>query len=143
MCNLDDRETISQITENMYMQYFLGYSGFCADPPFDPSLFVEIRKRLGEQALKEMNLRVLQLSGVVASSKQKKSDDDDEEDQRKGDLLVDATVSPQDIAYPTDVNLLNQAREHSEKIIDVLHEKGGFKKKVRTYRQVARKEYLK
>ena len=28
MCNLDDRETVSQIAENMYMQYFLGYSSF-------------------------------------------------------------------------------------------------------------------
>jgi IS5 family transposase len=47
MCNLDDRETVAQITENMYMQYFLGYSGFSPEPPFDPSLFVEFRKRLG------------------------------------------------------------------------------------------------
>lgn len=26
MCNLDDRETVNQISENIYMQYFLGYS---------------------------------------------------------------------------------------------------------------------
>ena len=26
LCNLDDRETVDQISENMYMQYFLGYS---------------------------------------------------------------------------------------------------------------------
>jgi hypothetical protein len=25
MCNFDDRETINQISENIYMQYFLGY----------------------------------------------------------------------------------------------------------------------
>ncbi|WP_460881194.1 transposase [Pontibacter rugosus] len=25
LCNLDDRETVSQISENIYMQYFLGY----------------------------------------------------------------------------------------------------------------------
>ncbi|MCP4456506.1 MAG: transposase [Cytophagales bacterium] len=36
MCNLDDRETISQISENMYMQYFLGYSSFTSANPFDP-----------------------------------------------------------------------------------------------------------
>ncbi len=28
MCNLDDRETVDQISENIYMQYFLGYSSF-------------------------------------------------------------------------------------------------------------------
>ena len=28
MCNLDDRETIDQISENVYMQHFLGYPSF-------------------------------------------------------------------------------------------------------------------
>ena len=30
--NLSDVETILEIQENMYMQYFLGFSGFCVDP---------------------------------------------------------------------------------------------------------------
>jgi IS5 family transposase len=54
---------------------------------------------------------------------------------------MDATVAPQDIAYPTDLNLLNRAREITEKIIDALHVRGD--KKPRTYRKVARKAYLK
>jgi IS5 family transposase len=28
MCDLSDRETVQQIQENMYMQYFLGFSSF-------------------------------------------------------------------------------------------------------------------
>ncbi len=28
MCDLDDLETVEQISENIYMQYFLGYSSF-------------------------------------------------------------------------------------------------------------------
>ena len=51
LCNLDDRETVDQISENIYMQYFLGYPSFSNEPPFDASLFVEIRKRLGVDAL--------------------------------------------------------------------------------------------
>jgi len=47
MCNLDDRETVDQISENIYMQYFLGYPSFTNETPFDSSLFVEFRKRLG------------------------------------------------------------------------------------------------
>jgi hypothetical protein len=47
LCDLDDRETVDQISENVYMQYFLGYSSFSTEPPFDASLFVEFRKRLG------------------------------------------------------------------------------------------------
>lgn len=144
MCNLDDRETISQITENIYMQYFIGYSGFSTGPPFDPSLFVEIRKRLGEEVLKEMNLRILQASGTVRSAEeQEDKEEPPDEDLRKGELLMDATVSPQDIAYPTDLNLLNEARKHTEEIIDALNEQGVFEKKPRTYRRIARKEYLK
>src|SRR5659263_289470 len=38
MCNLDDRETVDQISENIYMQYFLGYPSFTNEKPFDASL---------------------------------------------------------------------------------------------------------
>lgn len=43
MCDLSDRETVQQIQENIYMQYFIGYSSFSDEEPFDPSLFVEFR----------------------------------------------------------------------------------------------------
>ena len=46
MLHLDDRETVDQISENIYMQYFLEYPSFTRDKPFDASLFVDIRKRL-------------------------------------------------------------------------------------------------
>lgn len=58
-------------------------------------------------------------------------------------MLVDATCTPADIRYPTDLSLLNEAREKTEEIIDVLHRPLiGAEKKVRTYRNRARKEYL-
>jgi len=44
ICNLDDKEIVYQISENIYMQYFLGYPSFTSDKPFDASLFVDIRK---------------------------------------------------------------------------------------------------
>jgi transposase, IS5 family len=78
MCNLDDRETVEQIAENIYMQYFLGYSGFSNEPPFDASLFVEFRKRLGFEQLQAINERIISLraqldapQGDSSSSKQK------------------------------------------------------------------------
>ena len=59
-------------------------------------------------------------------------------------MIIDATCAPADIRYPTDLSLLNEGREKAEKIIDKLHEPfRGKEKKVRTYRQEARKEYLK
>jgi IS5 family transposase len=45
---LSDRETVCQIQENPYLQYFVGLSGYQMKTPFAPSLFVEIRKRMGQ-----------------------------------------------------------------------------------------------
>jgi hypothetical protein len=58
--------------------------------------------------------------------------------------LLDATCTPADIKYPTDIGILNDAREKTEKIIDKRYEeiKEKRKEKPRTYREVARKEYL-
>ena len=62
----------------------------------------------------------------------------------KGKLLLDATVGPADIKYPTDVGLLNEVRKTTEKIIDILYDslKGKLKKKPITYRKKAREDYL-
>src|SRR5699024_11516701 len=61
----------------------------------------------------------------------------------QGKLLSDATCAPSAIAYPTDVNLLNEAREKLEGIIDTLHAPlVGLQRKPRTYRRKARKQYL-
>ncbi len=34
-----DRETVEQIRENPYLQYFLGFKGYCEKTPFHPSMF--------------------------------------------------------------------------------------------------------
>jgi transposase, IS5 family len=57
---------------------------------------------------------------------------------------VDATCAPADIAYPTDLGLLNDAREKSEIIIDKLYRQAPEDvTKPRTYRKNARKDFLK
>ncbi|HVH95618.1 MAG TPA: transposase [Bacillus sp. (in: firmicutes)] len=62
LCDLSDRETVQQIQENMYMQYFLGWSSFSDEEPFDASLFVEFRKRLGAEQMNAINEKILQLA---------------------------------------------------------------------------------
>jgi IS5 family transposase len=182
MCDLSDRETVQQIQENVYMQYFIGYSGFSDEPVFDPSLFVDLRKRFGVEQLNEINETIM---GLVQKEPTERKEDHTrgdppraggeapelppengsanltmdlpseaiteevkiEEVQNTGDLIVDATACPQDISYPTDLNLLNDAREQSEKLIDILYGKLRWDEdqpiKPRTYRIIARKEYLK
>lgn len=158
MCNLSDEETLLQIQENMYMQYFIGYSGFSTEAPFDSSLFVEIRKRLGLEQINAINEKIFQLSNTVTkkdppkNSPNKTNNDSSGQDQvakfdckeHEGRLLMDATACPQDIAYPTDLNILNDSREKSEQIIDILYDKKLHgETKPRTYREDARTWYLK
>lgn len=65
----------------------------------------------------------------------------------RGTLIIDATCTPADIAYPTDLELCDKARRWLEKIIDHYHHKYGSLNadgtKVRTYREEARLEFLK
>ena len=72
----------------------------------------------------------------------KKDSDAKNESPNRGKLIVDATCAPADISYPTDLGLLNGARVHTEKILDILYKqiKKETTKKPRTYRNLARKD---
>jgi len=154
LCNLDDRETVDQISENVYMQYFLGYSSFTSDKPFDASLFVDFRKELGLSTINEINEKIVSLKTQMVSAKeshQNKEGDssgsttntkEEASEIHKGKILFDATCCPQDIAYPTDLDLLSDAREKAEELIDIAFRKSGQIDKPRTYRKKARKLYL-
>ncbi len=156
MLNLTDEETIEQIRENPYLQYFLGYPCYSYDHKFEPSLFVTIRKRLGEESLgviNELFINHTKRPPKCWSSSRSKPHAPSLEDREEGDemgervdndgmLLVDATVAPSDIKYPTDLDLLNQVREESERLIDALYEPSPEKVKPRTYRRNARKDYI-
>ena len=86
ICNLDDRETVDQISENMYMQYFLGYSSFTTDAPFDASLFVEFRKKLGHNEINAINEKIVSLkTHLEASAKGNKFSDPTELLDKKND----------------------------------------------------------
>jgi len=55
MLDLSDKETILQLRENVFLQYFLGYSTFTNEAPFVTSLFVEIRERLSLDILSSIS----------------------------------------------------------------------------------------
>lgn len=148
-----DEAIIEHIKENPYLQYFLGYSEYKYKQPFTPSLFVRIRKRLGGKQIQEMTegfMKEVHKVEEKISSKNKGEEDQKGNDQKKekenithkGHLIVDATVAPADIKFPTDLDLLNESREKSEKLIDLLYQPEKGKIKPRTYRKKARKEYL-
>jgi IS5 family transposase len=146
LCDIDDRETVAQISENIYMQHFLGYSSFSDEPPFDASLFVTFRKYLSLEVVNTITEKIIAIKTKLEENKSEPKDDSDstnnDENPNRGTVLMDATACPQDIAYPTDLNLLNDAREKSEMLIDILYVKELHGKKPRTYREKARKVYL-
>lgn len=62
-----------------------------------------------------------------------------------GKLILDATVAPADIKYPTDIDLLNKSREHLETAVGILWEKGNVphtSHKLPYSAKKARKSYL-
>ena len=164
---LTDEETVEQIRENPYLQYFIGSVKYSDDAPFEASSMVHFRKRITMEMLQDVNERIC----GVAKKKVSEETSDDEKNNTptsgsaireipvepsnitseskkgtlQGKLLIDATCAPEDMRYPTDVSILNESRELTETIIDVLwksvtHETG--LRKPRTYRRKARQSFL-
>jgi hypothetical protein len=135
--NLVDRRTVEYITENPYMQYFLGLQEFTDEPLFNASMMVHFRKRFPAEKIEEINRM------IIAAMKNTDDDDSGEPPSNKGKLVLDATCAPADIRYPSDLSLLGEARENTEEIIEELWEhsqKRGHKTKYN--RRKARSKYL-
>lgn len=144
---LTDREMIEQIEENPYLQYFLGLKSYQNKAPFDSSMLVYFRKRINGEIIEKINRKVVKQVLINKSTEKDLSVENKKEEKEiknKGQLISDASCIPSDISYPTDLNLLNQGRKKTEKIIDILYKlwKGKLEKKPRTDRKKARKEYL-
>jgi IS5 family transposase len=149
---LTDEEVVEQIRENPYLQYFIGYGEYSDEEPFEASMMVHFRKRLGLAELSGINELIHSKHWKQKHKERVQDQDKDRGDKgggsgvgapNRGKLIVDASVAPADIRYPTDLSLLNEAREKSEGIIDELHGPlKGEEKKVRTYRERARRDYL-
>ena len=151
-----DRELVEQIAENPYMQYFIGYKEFTTEKPFDPSLLVHFRKRLTEEVMNEITSCMFlenddnddknggSASGGGGGTIQDAGSDGDAENN--GTLIIDATCTPADIAFPTDLELCDKARRWTEVILDHYWSLYGALEegntKPRTYRETARRRFL-
>ena len=137
--NFPDERTVEHIAENNYMQYFLGLTEFRSEPLFDPSMMTWFRKRFSKEDIDKINEEIYRRS-------HKPSDGDGPPAPgggNKGKLILDASVAPSDIRYPTDLSLLNECRENTEKMIDHIWDKterNGHKTSYK--RNIARKRYL-
>jgi IS5 family transposase len=127
MTGFSDEAIVELVNENPYMQAFCGLKKFATKALLDPSTLSKNRKRLGAKYFAELERETYQ---VLIQRKIIKA---------KG-LLLDATVFPEQISYPTDTGLLNRARQWTVEQIKRLG--GSLGVKVRTYCRKAQKEYL-
>jgi hypothetical protein len=111
-------------------------------------MLVHFRERIDINLVNKINRKIveqtLEIKEEVVKEKKSESEDSKSEATNQGKLILDASCAPADISYPTDLGLLNEARKHTEKIIDILYKSLEIKtiQKPRTYRNRARKDYL-
>ncbi len=77
---LDDRGTVAMISENINLQYFCELKSFQIALPFHPTVFVDIRKRMGASEFDLWNTQIIEkVDSLKAKSKQliSKSDKED------------------------------------------------------------------
>ncbi len=85
----------------VYFQYLCGEEFFCHELPFDRSSMTRWRQRMGEERIQAL----LQESLVVAV----KTGAMKPQDTRR--VIVDTTVQPKNVMFPTDAKLVHRARE--------------------------------
>jgi len=99
--DLSDEEACARWVENPYFQYLCGEEFFQHALPFDRSSMTRWRQRMGEgriEALLQESLSVAVRTGAMKP-----------QDTRR--VIVDTTVQPKNVMFPTDAKLLNRARE--------------------------------
>jgi len=162
---VSDDETVEPVGENPYLQYFVGVSEYSDRAPSDASMMTHFRQRLSLELVSQVNEAVVQAvlvpeacaTGAPEAEAASPADtataappDETHEASgeppedtlpHRGQPLLDATVAPADIHYPTDLHLLNPASASSERILDqfwaLVRQPG--QRKPRTYRQQARR----
>ena len=99
--DLSDEELCARWVENPYFQYFCGEEFFCHELPFDRSSLTRWRQRMGEERMVSLLQESLQVAVKTGAMKPS--------DTRR--VIVDTTVQPKNVMFPTDAKLINRARE--------------------------------
>jgi IS5 family transposase len=99
--NLSDEALCERWVENPYYQYFCGEEFFQHKLVLDRSSLSNWRKRMGEEKVKALlqeSLSIATKTGAVKPS-------------QLSEVIIDTTVQPKNVMFPTDARLLNRARE--------------------------------
>jgi len=119
-CGYTDRETVQQITENPYLQYFIGLKEYQLSKPFTPVALVKFRKRFNAKRLAKINELIVAAEAAHQNAPKDSGDEPDdrhddpppgvdripdettpaetsESSPNQGTFLLDATCTPADL----------------------------------------------
>lgn len=99
--NLSDDAVCARYLDSPYWQYFCGEEFFKHRLPFDRSSMTRWRQRMGEKRIKALLQE--SLSVAVKTGAMKPAD--------TRQVIVDTTVQPKNVMFPTDAKLIHRARE--------------------------------
>jgi IS5 family transposase len=100
MHNLSDEQVVRAWVENPYWQYFCGYDLLQWRFPIDSSSLTNWRKRLGPDRMEKILALTVKTAVETGTIKAK--------DLTK--VIVDTSIMPKNIAFPTDSKLQNKSR---------------------------------
>jgi IS5 family transposase len=101
-----DEVIINTWVENPYVQYFTGETYFQAESPLDSSSLTRWRKRIGEEGVETLLMVSIEAARRIGMMKERSVDH----------VIVDTTVMPKAVAFPTDSRLLEKSRQHLVKL---------------------------
>jgi hypothetical protein len=70
---ISDRETVEQIRENPYLQYFIGLKSYRNEAPFEASMLVHFRQRLEMDIVNKINSKMCEENGEKVEPEKKSS----------------------------------------------------------------------
>jgi len=104
--NLSDEAVVEGFLENGYWQYFCGFEYFQHEFPCDASSLTRWHKRLGEKGAEKLLKETLAVAHKLNLIKARSCER----------VIVDTTVQEKNISHPTDIKLINKARENLVKL---------------------------
>lgn len=124
---LSDQSVVDMLKRDIYAQYLCDVSLKEAVTFIDSSSLTRFRKQIGDEGVKLIEQEVLNFLKKNNSIRGRR-------------LIVDTTVMPVNITYPTDITLLDKVRR---KAVEYLKRAKTFgAKKYRTYQRIARRTVL-
>jgi len=100
-CDLSDEVLCERWVENPYYQFFCGEEFFQHRLVFERSSLTRWRQRMGEERLRALIQESLSVATRTRAIKP----------AELSKVVIDTTVQPKNVMFPTDARLLNRARE--------------------------------